>query len=157
MRMAKTTTRRRYKAHKPAAQRRQEKDLPTLLQVPGMNLALPYHSIVEQSRAVGDNPHSPAYALSVELLDKCTAKILQMKLDSDNPNPKIVLRLQRGIHGAERWRVARYVAESTLGAAALAMDGVNQLRRLRAELKAEKEQQCTDRHHPGIGVAHGSV
>ena len=141
--MAKKTTRRRYKAHKQAAVRRAEQDLTTLMQMPGMNLPLLYRAIVMESRAVGDNPHSPVYPDSVKLLDKCTARILQKELDSGSPDPKIVIRLQRGIHGAERERVARYVAESALGAAALQVDGVNRLLRLRAELKAENQQGRT--------------
>jgi len=115
-----------------------EKNVRALIEFPGMDLAKLYRGVVEESRAVGDNPHTPVYPLSVGMFDKCTAAILQEQLDTGHPDPKVVTRLQRGVHGAESYRVARYVAESTLGASAMAVDGVNRLLRLRGELKAEK-------------------
>lgn len=115
-----------------------EADTVALINFPGIDLAKLYRGVVEQSRTVAGKVNDPEYHLSVELLDKCTAKLLATELAKESPNADMVCRLQRGIHGATRDRVARYVAESTLGAAALAVDGVNRLLQLRGELKAEK-------------------
>jgi hypothetical protein len=129
--------------HRPAAVRPQrteqiEKNVRTLIEFPGMDLAKLYRGVVQESRSLGDPVASPAYPLSAEMLDRATAMLLQEQIDSGKPDSKMIARLQRGVHGAESYRVARYVAESTLGASAMAVDGVNRLLRLRGELKAEK-------------------
>lgn len=135
---AKRKPRRRKPAAHPPQAEQIEKNVETLINFPGMNLAKLYRGVVEQSRCVPGKVNDPTYPLSVELLDRCTAKLLTRELAKAQPDAKLVSRLQRGIHGATREQVARYVAESTLGAAALAVDGVNRLLQLRGELKAER-------------------
>jgi len=134
--------RRKPAAHPPTAEQI-EKNVEALLSFPGMELAKLYRGVVEQSRTVAGKVHDPEYGLTVELLDKCTAKVLARELAKDHPDTKVVLRIQRGIHGASRDRVARYGYESTLGAAAMAVDGVNRLLQLRGELKAKKTRGVT--------------
>ena len=125
-----------------------ERNLAALVQFPGVDLALLYRGIVEESRKVGDAPGTPAYPYSAPLLDKVVGMMLQAEIASGKPNDKIVAKLQRGIHGAEGHRVARYVAESTLGASALSVDGVNRLLKLRGDLKAEKASGRTINNMP---------
>lgn len=120
-----------------------ERDLATLMQFPGIDLGKLYRGVVEESRAVGDHPGTPAYPYSVELLDQLTKKVLTQELAKAHPDPRVLTRIQRGIQAAEHDRVARYVAESTLGASAMAVDGVNRLLQLRGEIKAEKTSAKT--------------
>lgn len=113
--------------------------------MPGMNMARLYVGVVRQSRELGDAPNSPVYPNQVRLLDQIGADLLsKMHATGDmKGTANLVVKLMRATQAAERDRVQRYACETALGAAAMQVDGVNQLNRIRQELRAEKKTKRT--------------
>lgn len=119
--------------------------LQQLVDFPGMNLAKLYVGVVRQSRELKDADNTPVFPNQVALLDQIGADVIS-KVHAQGDHFKtaaMVLKFMRANQAAERDRVQRYACETALGAAAMQVDGVNQLNRLRQELRAEKKTKKT--------------
>lgn len=141
-----------------AAMKARSAELRQLAEFPGMNLSRLYVGVVQQSRDLGDAPHVPVYPKQVKLLDAIMADVLEKthKAGDVKATAQLGCRMMRACDAAEDNRVKRYVAETTLGAAAMQVEGVNKLLQLRQEIKAEKKTGMTIDNMPAHQAPCGS-
>lgn len=120
--------------------RKRKAELRELIAMPGVNLGKLYAAVVQESRKLGDAAHTPIYPQTVALLDRVGAEVLAALHKEGNAakTGAMLARTMRAVQASEETRVRRYVAESSLGAAAMQVEGVNKLLELRQELKREQ-------------------
>lgn len=127
------------------AAKRAKRNLQALVAMPGVNLAQLYNGVVMESRNIGDAPHVPAYPSLTQILDRVAADaVMKVQAEGDAiKTAKVVLQFMRATNSAEHSRVNRYMAETALGAAAMQVDGVNQVNKIKQELRAERKTRRT--------------
>lgn len=127
----------------PSEKRKAE--LQELRDMPGMNLSRLYVGVVRQSHEVKNPDGTPTYPNQVALLDDLGVTALKGIRDQGDPVKlsHAVLKHMRACQAAERDVIQRYACQTALGAAAMQVDGVNQLSRLRQELRSEKKTKRT--------------